>query len=490
MLKTGDSSQLKDGGAREAKHQVAKLPKVIRERYSKLHKFAGFNSVCNDQITSLDLQCQVSASGHAATDSNSSNISGPTASGSQYFRIHNVKAEHSMAEEETEIINNQSLLWLKSDVQSDELDMLDMEDKHPSSSLHIMETPSEFSETVNEFVYSTSLPDSENMAKQNVGSSYFEALENGENVNLHMTWSSGQNASATDPQLPVNTDVFVSLSDDALEESVNNVSAISCSTGDLNSTLFENISHDLNKPDPSSAEVLQYSDTLNFPADRSVMCPDESGVSFNTVPSSSSSSSDLKSLQLTLAGTAIDQISLPNLSDNTSDVCLNNLPNFLGLENSVTNVSSNSSFIEGTLVNILEGIAPSLGVGSHVLDSTETLQGQILQDIDTAQLKNNNLSLTTISISKDDENSTKILVDTHQGQQQMYVINTADLNHTHNGNVNQGNIFVINASDLNPGSGGAFSASALEPGLENITMTPQTVTGQPALKTTGIPGKE
>uniref|UniRef100_A0A0B6ZJ83 C2H2-type domain-containing protein n=2 Tax=Arion vulgaris TaxID=1028688 RepID=A0A0B6ZJ83_9EUPU len=491
MLKTGDSNQPKDGGAHETIHEISKLQSDLYNKHKDQHKFLGFNSVlANHQAAPALRQNLDDAPGHIFPDIDEINLPIPrlqTKTSSYLSKVSNVKVDRSLGEEEIQTISSHSLEWLKSNVnvQSDDLDILEIETKEVlSSSLPMMSTTSaEYSESVNDFVFATTLPDN-TMGKQNVGNNYFEVLEHGEYTTAvstpHMTWVSGPAISVQNSALGLlsnNTESYVSFSDDALEESVNNANTISCSTSDLNSILFDNISQDINK-----VEIMQYTDTLNFAVDRHLMCSEESVGSFNTI-----SSSDMKSVPLTFVGTMTDQITLPNLHDNSNDLSLNSLPNFLGLENTVINTSTNSNFIEDNSVNILEGNTQPLSLKSQAVSNTESLQEQILHGIDSDQLKNQNVSVTTISISNDEENSTKILVDTHQGQQQMYVINTADLNKTHNRNMNQGNMFVIKASDLNPTSN-TFSINTMESGAENITMTSQQIGSQTALAASGIPG--
>ncbi|RUS71189.1 hypothetical protein EGW08_021041, partial [Elysia chlorotica] len=90
------------------------------------------------------------------------------------------------------------------------------------------------------------------------------------------------------------------------------------------------------------------------------------------------------------------------------------------------------------------GQTPVLQHIEHRKENADHLKGT--EDVGINIDPNQNLNVTTISISNDDEFATKILVNTHEGQQQMYVINAADLNQLQSGtcNPNVSHLFVIN----------------------------------------------
>lgn len=500
MLNTGDSTH-KHGGAQAATVTAHQLLSAASSKSTQPLQIVGcFANVNIPRPTSAVLHV---SDGHFATSNGGvvvvpgvNNSSSTTTSTDLHLSHSNTPAcrlvgsssardQHSVDEEEAEAVSSQDLGWLKHE--TEDLDLLQAEEAtKPLSSSSLMDTSSDFSDRVNDFAFASSIPDTSIM-KQNVGIGYFETLENADYTTgvgtAHISWGSGEGTGGQDTPLSGNAEAFVSFSDGLVEE-VNSAGAISCGAGDLNSMLFEGMGHDM-KAEALPVEIMQYTDSLNFTVGgKNVMCSDDLPNNFNTM----SSSSNLKSLPLTFASTMVDQVALPNLHDSSSDLNLTSLPNFLGLESASTDVSGSGHFIEGSSVNILGENAVSLD--SQTVTGAVSLPEHILHSIDSAQLNNQKITVTTISISNDEENSTKILVDSHQGQQQMYVINTANMNKSHNGNVHQGNMFVINASDLTPASSGTFSISALDSNVENLALASQPITSQPSLTASAIPGKQ
>ncbi|CAG5118341.1 unnamed protein product [Candidula unifasciata] len=498
MLKTGDSSS-KHGGAQAATVRTHQLLSDTSTKCTPSLQIVGrLPNADNSQTTSVVLQCHGAGSGRYTFANNggvvvglsrAASTSSPTPSTGHHFSntstaysASGINDEHAGDDEETKALRNQALEWLQVKVEeAKDLGLLQVEEaKVPLSSLPLLDTSGAFSERVNDFAFASSISQNSVM-KQNVDVNYFETLDNGDYTTTgntpHISWNSS-NPGEQHTSLPVPSEVFVSFPD-ALAEDVNSAGeALSCSTSDLNSMLFEGM-----KSDSLPVEIMHYTDSLNYTVvgGKNVLCSDDSVNNFNTI---SSSSSNLKSIPSTFAGTMVDQVALPNLHDSSSDLNLTSLPNFLGLEN--TSVSASGHFIDGNSVNVLE--ENTLSLENQIVANSANLSEHILQSIDSSQLKNQNITVTTISISNDEENSTKILVDSHQGQQQMYVINTANMNKSRNRNIHQGNMFVINASDLNPACDGTFSISALNSNVENMAMTSQPITSQPSLTNSTIPG--
>ncbi|KAK6973439.1 hypothetical protein BgiMline_024648 [Biomphalaria glabrata] len=339
--------------------------------------------------------------------------------------------------EETENVNNQTLDWLKQGVSSSDVDMLEICNKDSTIEglsmgldSHSIGGPDLSSENL-DYMFSKQSESAE--------SSYFEALDNGEYpssmtnfVNtVNINWSGHQVQSPklnndTICQLSSTNDAvgeFVSFSDqDVLSDSLNNTSA-----SDLNSILYSS----LNKPDSSAVKIVQFTPNSSF-------IEAEQGI--NNI-----SNSVLKTVPLSFSTTLAENISVSNIKDVATDLNLTSLPNFLGLENIGSSSISSSLIDSQEVVNILQGLAP--GINSSDIKIENNLPEE------------QGLNVTTISILNDDEHSTKILVDSHRGQQQKYVIKTADLTQE---NCSQ---FHLNSSHgqqmylINPTSGDQSSES-------------------------------
>ncbi|XP_035824936.1 zinc finger protein 143 isoform X2 [Aplysia californica] len=179
-----------------------------------------------------------------------------------------------------------------------------------------------------------------------------------------------------------------------------------------------------------------------FAVEKQAVACDESHQLF-----SSGTHSSLPSLHVSGVSVSTPSASLSNLGD-TSELNLNSLPNFLGLDNGSSNPSI-STLLDGQSINLLDSSSVSSVPPDQALIKTEYLQQP--QGVST-DLTGSDISVTTISISNDDKNATKIMVNTNQGQPQMYVINTTNLSSSESTKsmLGQGQqMYVINTSDVN-----------------------------------------
>ncbi|CAL1535098.1 unnamed protein product [Lymnaea stagnalis] len=497
MLKTGVHFSSKDGGAHESSHETKNTLTIFKK---------------SDTINENNSPCY--------SDTNSSSAIGPAfhieygkfevSDPASYIELHLEQEDseidsHSMqVEEENEIGNNQGLDWLKSNANTSDVDMLEMSNKDctlmPTMGLdshsliggsdadlssenldYVFSKQHNYFEVLDGGEYVTSLSNFAGQATINWGSQHTQQLvANADSCHQLSLSTDTNNCSANDP-----VGSFVSFPDtgDILEEPLNNTCNVSSNEIDLNSMLFENI----NKSESSAVKVVQFS---------------PNATSFITGNLNSESHTDnalsgsiLKAVPLSIAGSMPipENISITNLHDVNTDLNLNSLPNFLGLENSqchthsFTTPSISSDYIDSqTVVNILQGLTPAISQPENGI-KFENSTSRLIQD---HHLAHQSLSVTTISISNDDENATKILVDSHQGQQQMYVIKTADLNQTSSTklNINQGQqMFVINASDLKQEQTASFSVETVDPTraqTDTVVRNSQSIN----IPASGIPG--
>ncbi|KAH9494989.1 hypothetical protein Btru_018329 [Bulinus truncatus] len=437
-MKTGVQFCSKDGGAHVLTHE-------------KIHNNT---SVCGRQKDSVNFSNSESHSAIASVlqlddEFAEKFIVQDASSGAEIHLQHHEELDANSMGLEVGETENHTLEWLKQNVSSSDVDMLEICSKDPAINLSMgMESHSDLSSENLDYMF----------AKQNSESNYFEALENGEYTTSMTNFSSSDNINwsghnAHSPKIEIDTvchlaahsDVggeYVSFSDqDVMGETMN-----STSTSDLNSILFEN----LYKPDPSAVKMVQFTDNSSTFIDDSKH------------ENSTFSNSAIKTVPLTFSRSHSGHLSVSDLNEVPTDLNLSSLPNFLGLEN-ITNPSLNSDFIDSqTVVNILQGLSPSVNSPNNKNDGCQSEFSQ-----DHSLQRNPGLNITTISISNDEENSTKILVDSHQGQQQMYVIKTTDLNQPNCSDVNLTSnkgqqLFVISTSDLNHSRNDQFVSTSEE----------------------------
>ena len=366
--------------------------------------------------------------------------------------------------EENEYSESQSFQWVKPEIHLDCADSLDMDaaknSNLPSSLTIGIDNSSQLTDHLTDFVFSSTLPDSNNV-KQEYGN-YLETLENGDHLtNINslsepvVSWGSNLSQSLdsvstqqiliqprnlltnynpeTSANAPLASNFVTHINDQAVHQSG------LFTSNPHSSPLFD--ASEI-KPNASTVKII-HCPTSNFMDD---------SLSLNNYPSEISTSlASVNSQQhistgsLSLAKSVADSGPF-SVSDVANDLNLNQLPNFLGLDTYTSTKDTSSALNSNSALNLLDtmGQTPVL----QNIEQRKEISGDskitedIGLDIDTKQ----NLNVTTISISNDDEYATKILVDTHGCRQQMYVINTADLNQLQNGtsNPNISHLFVIN----------------------------------------------
>ena len=379
------------------------------------------------------------------------------------------RTDDHVEKEENEDSESQNFEWVKPEIHLNCVDMLGMDTAKDSSmapSLTMgIDAGSELTDHLTDFVFSSSLPDNGNVKQEYTN--YLETLGNGDHLTrinsfseTPVSWGSSLQLShpldnTSTPHILIqphiahyHTESGSTLSaplTDKIEvhnsDPIGAGSSIFASSSQHSSSLFD--TNEI-KPNVSTLKIVQYP-TSNFVDDAIIL---------NNYTTATSSFAPVNSQQvnsISLSNKPVADSATFSVNDMGSDLNLSQLPNFLGLDAySPANAPAKEiplSLGNNTALNLLDTIGESPVVqhidhGNQISSESKTNEDIRLDSADTKQ----NLNVTTISISNDDEFATKILVDTHEGQQQMYVINAADLNQLQNATYdsNVSHLYVVN----------------------------------------------
>ncbi|GFN96200.1 Zinc finger protein zxdc-like [Plakobranchus ocellatus] len=353
--------------------------------------------------------------------------------------------------EDSEVAGTRQFEWMKPDIQLNDVDMLEMDtckdSNMPSSLTMSIGSGSDLTDHLADFVFTSSLPDSGNVKREY--NNYFEILENADHLTpntfteQNISWESniqGAQPISSTPTLILaqsqnplahynpETSTFRQSTDSVVVQSNNSTGGDVCIPSH-HSSVAGAID---NGPEMSNMKIVQYP-TSNF-------IDGLESYSSETLTSSAPFNSSQYANPVSLAiNKNVDTGTFSSVSDVTNDITLNQLPNFLGLDvytssNSLT--SESSVALNDNAASLLEPMElPSTATNkpmeqiNQISFTSKTTENHTGHNI---ALGNKNLNITTISISNDDDYATKIFVDTHEGQQQMYVINAEELSQLQN----------------------------------------------------------
>ncbi|GFS12998.1 zinc finger protein ZXDC-like, partial [Elysia marginata] len=383
------------------------------------------------------------------------------------------RANDLIQTEEIEASRSQTLDWVKPEIHLDLncVDAFEMEvakDSNLPSSYSIgIDGNTELTDQIADFVFSSTLPENSNTKPEYA--SYLETLDNGDHITHINSFSEpsvswGSNLHLSQPSENMLVPQILVQPGDVLTHCHADTSGVAPSThkieghnnGDVGTrNIFLSNEHsssllDSSKP-VSTLNVVQ-GPTSNFVEDAFNL--NSYQVEISTAIPSITSQQHISTVSL-LDKPAVHSGSLA-VSDVTNDLNLSQLPNFLGLDactpaHSLEKGMPTALSTDSTL-NLLDTMGETTAL-QHMEQTNEILGPDTTENIELDISNKQNLNVTTISISNDDQYATKILVNTHEGQQQMYVINATDLNQLQNGsscNQNISHLFVINNDQKHP----------------------------------------
>lgn len=357
-------------------------------------------------------------------------------------------------QEETEDSDNTNFEWPKSGTQQSMRcdDVLDMNVTkgpnlpQPYAMPMGMDVKSELADHITDFVFSSTLPDNNNAKQEYVN--YLETIDNGDNSTLvhsfsdpngcpdtNISWGSNLHLSQSKPMETISApQILIQPGNVSTNETITFGATASRNDVETRSIILTN-EHSSSLLDSNTVPTLKIaqSSTSNFVED---------SINFNHYPLEIPASTTIPSSVLQQNAIAEIESGTFAVADAANDLNLNQLPNFLGLDVYAPTNSLSKEIPINLGLNQLESTGATPVFQS--INQRNELLG-VRKTTENIELENQNLNVTTISISNDDEFATKILVDTHEGQQQMYVINTADLNQLQSGSFDQNtnHLFVI-----------------------------------------------